>query len=81
MEEIVFDAEGMFHERVSPLIDACAVVSINSYPMDNRAWFTFDAFEESRRFPNDSRVVTIAWCALRRACGAPSSNWKGWASA
>ena len=56
MEEIVFDAEGMFHEWVWPLIDACDVVSINSYPMDNRAWFTFDAFEESRHFLCDSRV-------------------------
>lgn len=32
------------------------VVSVNSYPMDDRAWFTFDAFEESRRFLYEARV-------------------------
>jgi hypothetical protein len=33
-----------------PLVDACDVVSVNAYPMDGQAWFTFGAFEESRRF-------------------------------
>ena len=57
MEGIVFDAEGLFHEWVWPLVDACDVVSLNSYPMNERAWFTFDAFEESRRFLSDARVT------------------------
>lgn len=56
MEGSVFDTEGNFHEWVWPLIDACDVVSLNSYPMDIRAWFTVDAFEESRRFLNDART-------------------------
>src|SRR6266545_4974269 len=56
MEEIVFDREGYFNEWLWPLIDACDIISINSYPMGDRAWFTFDAFEESRRFLYDSRL-------------------------
>jgi hypothetical protein len=56
MEGIVFDREGHFNEWVWPLVDACDVVSVNHYPMGNRAWFTFDAFEESRRFLYNSRV-------------------------
>jgi hypothetical protein len=56
MEGIVFDDQGYFHEWLWPLIDACDVVSVNAYPMSNSAWFTFDAFEESRRFLYDSRA-------------------------
>jgi hypothetical protein len=55
-EGIVFDDQGYFHEWLWPLIDACDVVSLNAYPMSNSAWFTFDAFEESRRFLYDSRA-------------------------
>lgn len=54
-EGIVFDAEGYFHEWMWPLIDACGAVSINLYPMDYDAWFTFGAFEESRRLLQDTR--------------------------
>ena len=56
MEEIVFDREGYFREWLWPLIDACDIISMNRYPMGDRAWFTFGAFEESRRFLYDSRV-------------------------
>jgi hypothetical protein len=56
MEGIVFDREGYFNEWLWPLIDACDIVSVNSYPMNDQAWFTFDAFEESQRFLYDSRV-------------------------
>jgi len=56
MEEIVYDREGYFSEWLWPLIDACDIISINRYPMTERAWFTFDAFEESRRFLYDARV-------------------------
>ena len=56
MEGIVFDQEGYFNEWLWPLIDTCDTVSVNAYPMSNRAWFTFDAFEESRLFLHDSRV-------------------------
>jgi hypothetical protein len=56
MEEIVFDREGYFCQWVWPLIDACDIISINRYPMGDRAWFTFDAFEESQRFLYNSRV-------------------------
>jgi hypothetical protein len=56
MEGIVFDSEGYFHEWLWPLVDACDVVSLNLYPMDNSGWFTFGAFEESRRFLCDARV-------------------------
>jgi hypothetical protein len=56
MEGIVFDREGYFHEWLWPLVDACDVVSINAYPMDGRAWFTFEAFEESRQMLCDARV-------------------------
>ncbi len=56
MEGIVFDAQGNFNEWVWPLVDACDVVSTNHYPMGHSAWFTFGAFEESRRFLYDARV-------------------------
>jgi hypothetical protein len=56
MEGIVHDREGLFHEWLWPLIDACDVVSLNAYPMGYDAWFTFDAFEESRRFLHDPRA-------------------------
>ena len=56
MEGIVLDPEGHFHEWLWPLVDACDVVGLNLYPMGNEAWFTFGAFEESRRFLQDPRV-------------------------
>lgn len=56
MEGIVLDREGYFNEWLWPLIDACDIVSLNLYPMGNEAWFTFGAFEESRRFLCDLRV-------------------------
>ena len=56
MEGIAFDQEGFFNEWLWPLADACDIISVNSYPMGDHAWFTFDAFEESRLFLYDSRV-------------------------
>jgi hypothetical protein len=56
MEGIVFDQHGTFHEWLWPLIDACDIVSINLYPMGVPEWFTFGAFEESRKFLTDRRV-------------------------
>jgi len=56
MEGIVLDAEGRFFEWLWPLVDACDIVGLNLYPMDNAAWFTYGAFEESRRFLHDTRV-------------------------
>jgi hypothetical protein len=71
MEGIVFDSEGCFHEWLWPLIDACDIVSLNAYPMGHSAWFTFDAFEESRRFLCDSRTrndrLVLFELQLRRA--------------
>jgi len=55
MEGIVFDERGCFNEWLWPLIDACDVVSLNAYPMDANAWFTFGAFEESRRLLHEAR--------------------------
>ena len=56
MEGIVFDRAGDFNEWVWPLIDVCDIVSINSYPIDESGWYTFDAFEVSRRFLCESRA-------------------------
>lgn len=56
MEGIVFDADGNFLPWMDPLIDACDVISLNAYPLDNAGWFTFGAFEESRRFLEDAAV-------------------------
>lgn len=70
MEGIAFDEGGLFHEWVWPLVEACDVVSVNLYPMDDRAWFTYGAFEESRRFLHDVRErnlrLTIMELHLRR---------------
>jgi len=71
MEGIVLDRQGAFNEWLWPLIDACDVVSLNLYPMDNAAWFTYDAFEESRRFLCDARTrndrLALFELHLRRA--------------
>ena len=56
MEGIVFDQHGTFHEWLWPLIDACDIVGINLYPMGAPEWFTFGAFDESRKFLTDRRV-------------------------
>lgn len=56
MEGIVFDANGQFKEHLWPLIDACDIVSLNLYPLTSAQWFTYDAFEESRKFLHDDRV-------------------------
>jgi hypothetical protein len=73
MEGIVFDREGYFNEWLWPLIDACDVVSLNAYPMGNEAWFTFGAFDESRRFLHDARTrhdrLALFELQLRRALG------------
>jgi len=55
MEGIVFDSQGRFHEWLWPLVDACDIVGVNFYPMTAEGWFTFSAFEESRRFLCDAR--------------------------
>jgi hypothetical protein len=74
MEGIVYDREGHFYEWVWPLVDACDIVSLNAYPMGNSAWFTFGAFEESRRFLYDARVrndrLALFELRLRRALQA-----------
>jgi hypothetical protein len=56
MEGIVLDSDGRFYEWLWPLVDACDIVGMNLYPMGNEAWFTYGAFEESRRFLRDARV-------------------------
>jgi hypothetical protein len=56
MESIVFDDSGRFHDWMQPLIEACDVISLNAYPLDNAGWFTYGAFEESRRFLCDPGV-------------------------
>ena len=71
MEEIMYDQALNFQEFVFPLIDSCDIVSINAYPMGSQAWFTYEAFEESRRFLFDSRTRNDRLAAfnyrLRRA--------------
>jgi hypothetical protein len=77
MEGIVFDRQGYFNEWVWPLIDTCDIVSLNAYPMGNRAWFGWEAFDESRRFLYDARVrndrLALFALRLRRTLGALES--------
>jgi len=54
MEGIVFDERGFFNEWVWPVIEACDIIGVNLYPMNDAGWFTFSAFEESRRFLQES---------------------------
>jgi hypothetical protein len=56
MEGIVFDETGNFLDWVWQVMQACDIVGINSYPMENAGWFTFGAFDESRRFLIDSEI-------------------------
>ena len=71
IEEIVYDPGLNFYEFMHPLLDACDIVAINAYPMGNAAWFTYDAFAESRRFLFDPRTRNDRLAAfnyrLRRA--------------
>ncbi len=67
MESIVFDETGNFLDWVWPVIEGCDIVGVNSYPMENAAWFTFGAFEESRRFllEPDIRIKRLAQYEIR----------------
>lgn len=56
MEGIVFDSNGVFHEHLYPLIDACDIVSVNLYPMDQSAWHGPEQFSESRDFLYSSKL-------------------------
>ena len=56
MEGLVQDNTCRFNEWVLPLIDALDIVGINLYPMGHWEWFTFRAFEESRKFLLDART-------------------------
>ncbi|MDF1514379.1 MAG: hypothetical protein P1S60_11275 [Anaerolineae bacterium] len=56
MEGLVQDSSGDFHEWVLPLIDAVDMVGMNLYPMGHWEWFTYRAFEESRKFLFDPRT-------------------------
>jgi hypothetical protein len=56
MEGIVFDKTGNFLDWIWPVVEACDIVGVNSYPMDAAGWFTFGAFEESRRFLLDPGI-------------------------
>lgn len=56
MEGLVQDETGTFNEWIWPLIDAVDMVGLNLYPMGHWEWFTFRAFEESRKFLKDSRT-------------------------
>ena len=38
------------------MVEACDIIRVNSYPMEAAGWFTFGAFEESRRFLLDPGV-------------------------
>lgn len=42
--------------RAKHMVDALDFIGVNLYPMGNEAWFTFDAFEESKRFLHDPRI-------------------------
>lgn len=70
-EELMYDEALNFFEFMHPLIDACDIVAINAYPMGNSAWFTYEAFAESKRFLFDSRTRNDRLAAfnyrLRRA--------------
>jgi hypothetical protein len=68
MEGIVFDREGRFHEWVWPLVDACDIVSLNAYPMGNRAWFTASCVMLGRE--------TTGCRCLSSGCGALSRRWR-----
>lgn len=74
MEGIVFDSHGSFREHLWPLIDACDIVSLNSYPMSEAHWRDFTAFEVSRSFLRESkawrRAITEYEARLRRTMDA-----------
>ncbi len=56
MEGLVQDDAGNFQEWILPLIDTLDIVGLNLYPMGHWEWFTFRAFEESRKFLCDART-------------------------
>jgi len=66
MEGIVFDETGYFLEWVRPVVEACDIIGVNSYPMDAGGWFTFSAFDESRRFLLDPGIRTARLAEYER---------------
>ncbi|MGC9347114.1 MAG: hypothetical protein ACP5JG_03155 [Anaerolineae bacterium] len=56
MEGIVFDDLGYFHEWLWPLVDVLDIIGLNAYPMGSKDWFTFGAFEESRKFLREAKA-------------------------
>jgi hypothetical protein len=80
MEGIVLDTEGRFYEWLWPLVDACDSIGLNLYPMGNEAWFTYDAFEESRRFLQEPKVrhnrLALFELHLRRVLAQVSATGK-----
>jgi hypothetical protein len=56
MEGLVQDDAGNFKEWILPLIDNLDIVGMNLYPMGHWEWFTFRAFEESRKFLRDQQT-------------------------
>jgi hypothetical protein len=80
MEGLVQDDAGNFKEWIWPLIDAVDLVGLNLYPMGHWEWFTFRAFEESRKFMFDQgarndRLAEFEF-RLRRALAQLSSLGK-----
>ena len=71
MEVLVFDDSLQFKDSVLPLIDACDVVSLNSYPITDEQWFGYSAFEANAEFLRNDRVwrrkLSIYEARLRNA--------------
>jgi hypothetical protein len=54
---LTYAMEGPFpwKEWLTPVIEACDVISINHYPIKSRHWFGESGFEENRKFLTDKR--------------------------
>ncbi len=54
---LTYAMEGHFpwREEVSPIVEACDIISINHYPIKGRHWFGDGGFEENRKFLTDKR--------------------------
>jgi len=46
-------------EWMTPVIEACDIISINHYPIKSRHWFGEGGFEANRKFLTDTRETTL----------------------
>jgi len=80
---ITYAMEGPFpwKEQISPVVEACDIISINHYPIKGRHWFGEGGFAENKKFLTDKREHELLMLeyelALRQVMEKVTSMDKG----